>query len=369
MLTDPRDQRLWHGAYFDGRGAMRHAVTVIAAPAGIDIHRSDGAPMWWPYDEVRLTQGTFRGEPVRLERGDEMPQVLVVDSPAFMDALRAASPARWGRAAAGRRRNWLLISVLAAAASVVIGWGGYRWGIPYLAEVAAARVPIEWEDQLGKAVADALAPRRDRCTAPHAVSAVTQIVGSLRRALPASPYTYKVAIVKMPLVNAFAAPGGHIVVTAEMLARTRSPAELAGILAHEIQHVEHRHGTKALLRNVSMRILISALVGDARGLSETLGAAATFGDLRYRRADELAADRDGMRLLQAARVEPRAMVTVFEILRDEERRLPKALTYISTHPATDERIAILEKMAAEARYAPTTLLPTTVWASVGAACK
>jgi len=369
VLTDPRDQHLWHGAYFDGRDATRHSVTVRAAREGIDIRRIDGAPMWWPYDEVRLTQGTFRGEPVRLERGGETPQVLVVDSPAFMDALRAASPAHWGRAAAGRRRHWLLISVFAAAAAIVLGWSGYRWGVPYLADVAAARVPVEWEDQLGEAVADALAPVGDRCTAPRAVDAVNAIVGGLRRTLPASPYTYKVAIVKMPLANAFAAPGGHIVVTSEMLARTRSPEELAGVLAHEIQHVEHRHGTKALLRGVSMRILISALVGDARGLSETLGAAATFGDLRYRRADELTADREGMRLLQAARVAPRAMVTVFEILREEERRRPKAISYISTHPATDERIAILERLAAEARYTPTRLLPTTAWASVGAACR
>jgi predicted Zn-dependent protease len=63
------------------------------------------------------------------------------------------------------------------------------------------------------------------------------------------------------------------------------------------------------------------------------------------------------------------MVTVFEILKAEERRVPKLLHYVSTHPAIDERIAMLEKMAAEARYAPAALLPGTPWASVGSACK
>lgn len=375
MLSEPRDPRLWHGAYFDGRDARRHAVTVLATPAGIDIYGGggrgdgDGEPVRWRYDEIRLTQGTFRGEPVRLERGTDTPEVVVVDSPAFLDALRAAAPAHWGRAAAGRRRHWLVISVLAAAAAAVVGWGVYSRGIPYIADVVAARVPVEWEDQLGKAVADALAPKRDRCTAPLAVDAVTHIVATLHGATPGSPYTYKIAIVKMPMVNAFAAPGGHIVVTSEMLERTRSPEELAGVLAHEIQHVEHRHGTKALLRHASLRILIGALVGDARGLNQTLSAAGTFGDLRYRRADELTADREGMRLLQAARLDANAMVTVFEVLKKEEERLPKLLTYISTHPATDERIAILKTMAAQARYTPRQVLPGVAWSRVGQACR
>ena len=141
------------------------------------------------------------------------------------------------------------------------------------------------------------------------------------------------------------------------------------MLAHEIQHVEHRHGTKALLRQMSMRILIAAVVGDARGLNQTLTAAGTFGDLRYRRTDELSADRDGMRLLQAARLDPAAMVTVFEILKEEERRRPRLLTCVSTHPGIDERIRLLKKMAAESGYAPGKLLPGIAWASVGAACK
>jgi Zn-dependent protease with chaperone function len=368
MLNEPRNPRLWHGAYFDGRDARRHAVTMMATSTGIDVYRGDDPPVQWLYDEIHLTQGTFRGEMVRLERSGDTTEVVVVDSPAFLDALRAAAPNWWARAASDRRRNWLVISVCAAAASVVVAWGVYRWGIPYLAEAVAARVPVEWEDQLGKAVADALAPAVDRCTDPTAVSAVTQIVGTLRHALPASRYSYKIAIVRMPVVNAFAAPGGHIVVTTEMLQRTRSPEELAGVLAHEIQHVEHRHGTKALLRQMSMRILIAAVVGDARGLNQTLTAAGTLGDLRYRRTDELSADRDGMRL-QAARLDPAAMVTVFEILKEEGRRLPRLLTYVSTHPAIDERIRLLKKMAAESGYAPGKLLPGIAWTSVGAACK
>src|SRR5690606_1638034 len=115
------------------------------------------------------------------------------------------------------------------------------------------------------------------------------------------------------LVNAFAAPGGYIVVFQGLLEASESAEEVAGILAHEIQHVVQRHGTKAILEALPLQLAAAALGGD-QAAALFVGAASTLGVLSYRRRDETAADREGFRMLRAARIAPDGMMRFFERL-------------------------------------------------------
>ena len=115
-----------------------------------------------------------------------------------------------------------------------------------------------------------------------------------------------------------------IVVFRGLLERTESAEELAGVLAHEIQHVMHRHATKAILRQASAGVLVAALVGDVSAVvAFGIQSARTLGDLRYGREAELEADRDGMRMLHAASVDPAGMVAFFQGMQREEGTAPK----------------------------------------------
>ena len=76
---------------------------------------------------------------------------------------------------------------------------------------------------------------------------IDELVLTLTKALPSNPYAFRVSVVDSPVVNAFAAPGGYIVIYKGLLKYTKSPEELAGVLAHEIEHVIHRHVTRMLL--------------------------------------------------------------------------------------------------------------------------
>ena len=129
-----------------------------------------------------------------------------------------------------------------------------------------------------------------------------------------TPYTFRLIVVDNDMVNAFATPGGYIVVFRGLLERTGSAEELAGVLAHEMQHVLRRHGTKTLFRQLSTRALIAVFSGDLESVGTMLETAEALGGLRYRRQDETEADREGMRLIQRARVDPAGMIAFFATL-------------------------------------------------------
>ncbi len=359
----------WSGVYFDGKTALRRPVAVSVMASGLRLATGEGTFLWWPYEDLRLAQGALPGEQIRIERGPPPPEALAIPDEAFLDAIRALAPRAAGHLLPPiRRRHWMRLVLLAGAAAVAAGLVLYAWGIPALAGLAARAVPRALEERLGQAVLESVAPPSKRCADPRRDAALGEILSRLSTADPAIPYTFSITVVDEPSVNAFAAPGGYLIIHLGLLRKTQSPEEMAGVLAHEMQHVRHRHGTRSLFREISTRALLGLLVGDASGLAQALEAARTLGALRYRRQDEEAADRDGMSLLQAASIDPGGMIGFLRRLdRDGVTASPVA-AYLSTHPPTVERIRRLEQMAEETRYAPVALLPGFPWREVGFRC-
>src|SRR5207302_1800985 len=102
-------------------------------------------------------------------------------------------------------------------------------------------------------------------------------------------------------VNAFAVPGGQVVLLRGLVERTRTPEELAGVLAHELQHVIQRHATRLLLQHASTGLVLVAVSGDITGaMAYGIESARMLGTLRYSRHLESEADVEGLRMLLAA---------------------------------------------------------------------
>jgi predicted Zn-dependent protease len=238
------------------------------------------------------------------------------------------------------------------------------WLVPALAVRLTAYVPIEWEEEMGAALMGELAPAELACADPERLRVVEALAQQLAQASPVAPYTIRVAIVDDSLVNAVAAPGGYIVVFRGMLEQAETPEEVAGVLAHEIQHVVLRHGTTAVLKELPLR-LVTVAAGDAGGV---LGAATTLGSLRYRRGDEEAADREGLRMLRAARISPEGMIQFFERLAAQGADAPAGLSYLSTHPRSAERIETLRQLVAADPFEHEPLLQGYDWSTVRAPC-
>jgi len=356
---------VWEGHYYDGASPHRHDVRVEVTEAGLVVQFADGQETLWHYDDLLQTQGFHAGEVVRFEHG---PESLAVPDAGILRAIRllAAGYAQRFHDPRSRSLEWPIFigAAVAAAGLLVAGW---VWGLPAATGFAADRIPVAWEEELGRSVTENLAPRDKRCGDPARLAAIEGMVARLVG--DGSRYRYKVAVAREDVVNAFAAPGGHVVVFSGLLERTRRPEELAGVLAHEIEHVEQRHATRALLRDLSLRAVIGLIAGDAGALQAAISAAGTLAGLQYRRHDEEAADVAGMKRMQRIKADPQGMVSFFEILDKENPDLAGPLAYLSTHPRTGDRIARLRNMAAEAAYRPEPLLPGRAWDEVKRLCR
>jgi predicted Zn-dependent protease len=138
-------------------------------------------------------------------------------------------------------------------------------------------------------------------------------------------------------------------------------------MAHEIQHIVHRHGTKLLVRELSLQALVSLAAGDLRGLRSTLDAARSLGGLRYRRADEMLADHDAIGLLATSHIDPHGLQLFFEKMKQSPAiQLP---AYLSTHPPLEERIAAVSRLVASIPAQPIPLLPDYPWAEITQICQ
>jgi predicted Zn-dependent protease len=136
-----------------------------------------------------------------------------------------------------------------------------------------------------------------------------------------------------------------------------SPEEILGVMAHEISHVTKQHGTRGIIESLGLYGIVSFLFGDVSGLAAILVNNVPFLlSQKFSRDHESEADEQGFRYMEAAKLNPRGLITFFEKMRREEEKLKEklpggealdALSFLSTHPATPERMARLEKLLAK----------------------
>ena len=161
---------------------------------------------------------------------------------------------------------------------------------------------------------------------------------------------YKVEVIQDDaLVNAFAGPGGYVYVTTGLLMEAGSCAEVAGVLGHELAHVTERHSVQMIEQQFAFTTLASWFLGD--GLAEE--AVGVIYDVlvttKFSRDDETEADRVGLQITYRAGYNPYGMVDFFETLKEMEGAGGAVPEFLSTHPATEDRISNIRSQI-EQRY-------------------
>lgn len=262
----------------------------------------------------------------------------VLDSEAAKRLLGASPLASTAQAAvllrgrrrhkAGRTLGWTLLAsfvllpgislaLLILNANRVAGW-------------AAEKIPIEQEVALGR---QTFASMRGGVRLQEGESQrAVQIIGA--RLTQGSRYHYEFHVVDDATLNAFALPGGIVVVHSGLIAATKRPEELAGVLAHEVQHVELRHSLRGMIKELGLRGLWSVAMGDWGG-SMAGQAALELTSLKFSRDDESEADQKGFDALLNARVDPSGMPAFFKTMSAQAADAPAA--FLSTHPLSAER--------------------------------
>jgi beta-barrel assembly-enhancing protease len=323
-------------SYYDGQTAARHDAMVHVDVGGLRIQTNTGE-RFWPYAHLQRTQGAYSGELVRLEFGIEA--VTVADTRILL-AIEAH------RSTLGKGAYDPDAGTLGTLALIVVGLivllGLFYWfGLPRVGAFAARFVPVGVESELGQMVSDQLSPPNRTCQDQELNEAVRAMARRLEKADP-SRYRFHIRIANEESVNALAGPGGHIVLFRGLLLKTSDPDELASVLAHEMQHVIQQHSTKAILRQAGTGALLALIGGD---ISKVAGFATELSGLRFQRNDESSADAEGIKMMARAGFNPDAAARMFRKLQASEGDMPKALTYLSTHPATADRVKAMQEAA------------------------
>lgn len=271
---------------------------------------------------------------------------LYVKDPALIVAFRRAAPpgltAHLDRAAEQvRRARHSHRLVWGTVLGVLIGLGLLLWfGTDLMVEWAVARIPIEWEQKLGETVYQDFLSKETVLKDGPAVSAVQEMTQRLTEKIPNNPYKFQISVVQSPVVNAFALPGGYVVVFTGLLTKAESGEEVAGVLSHELNHVLQRHGMERMVKMLGLAAVVGILLGDQQGLT---GLAKQVGmelvTLKFGRAQEMEADVTGIRLLSDARIAPDGMIRFFERLSEKDK---ERVEVFSTHPMSAARAALLK---------------------------
>ena len=174
---------------------------------------------------------------------------------------------------------------------------------------------------------------------------VERIGQEIVQAAGPQPFPYHFYVVEDDEINAFAAPAGHIYIHTETILMARNVSELAGVIAHEVGHVVKRHIAEnyGRQRNTGIAHQGFVLAAGVLGGSPAAGAANLGGALagtaylnKFGRDAERESDAFAVEVMPKAGYDPIGLVTFFKTLRSESGS--GGASFLSSHPATDERI-------------------------------
>jgi Zn-dependent protease with chaperone function len=327
--------------FFDGEIAFDRKVTARLEGEDIVIAGADMPERRWPLVGLIAIERPAPGRGLRLTHETAQATRLVLPAGPFLDAVVAAAPhLKGGVTLRGSLR------AIAPWAAVVAGLAAILYVFLSLAPDKLAYVmPESWRKRLGDTTLAALTGEAKQCLSPQGTAALAAL--AKRLAGDQAPGEYDLRVYNIPIVNAFALPGGTIVVTAALIDKAKTPEEVAGVVAHEMGHVSYRHAEAGAIRVFGLQTLIAAFTGGNDRFTE-FGALLTI--LRFSRAAEAQADVYALDLMTREAIDPTGLKRFFESVKREGQ--PSTGVFgriegmIATHPGLDDRIANIKPLPA-----------------------
>lgn len=370
MSTSPSDHAASppvNASYFDGRSATAHAVTLtlengILAVSGASISRNE------PITALRVSEPM--GAAPRLisfadgahcEVRDHHGMARMLAASGYQDGLVVRLQNRW---------RW---AIAAIAMTLAVVFAGYHWGLPAVSEWLAYRTPDAVLARMGKGTLDAL----DRIAfAPTKLpdSRQQELRDAFSRLMAPDDVKPRYLLHFRDGggvgANAMALPDGTIIITDQLIKLAGHDEEILAVLAHELGHIQRRHGLRMLIQGSIVAFVVSFYMGDVS--SAAAGLPTLLLQARYSRNHEREADQFGAAMLKANGMSPRRLADMLAKLEAAHRAprgkddgtstpggnkgnedsagSPDSATsspgdYLKSHPATQERIDELNKAA------------------------
>jgi predicted Zn-dependent protease len=334
------------GALYDGTVPLGRPVELTVDADDVRITGADIAPFVVARSAI-VADARLTGVPRRLQ----MPGGLVIETDAD-DAVTCAWPSRGGLARLGDalERRWTATLACGALAATLL-WLVVAYALPLAADPVARSIGPEIEAAIGQhalASIDRLYAKPTRLGREQRAHVHALLEDFMAGEADVSPW--RLQFRRMGGPNAFALPGNTIVVTDELVSFAANDDELLAVLAHEVGHLRERHATRLVLQQSGIAVLATAVAGDAVGMTFLAAAIpAMLLDARYSRAFEEEADAAAIAQLKRHGRSPQAFADVMRRFANDPRTSEPndpLFRYLSTHPATEERIRRAEEAAA-----------------------
>lgn len=365
----PSDSSTPHGETYarfsDGKSATARDASVRLGLTGIEIRSADtGRVTTWPYASLTA------GEPLRTHAIDVLLNSTVqpgaslfIPNPDIARALRKSAPhltaaaERWRSA-----RPW----VFGAAAAIGLIATVYAAGWSPIRSLASV-LPQTWRERLGDSAVASMTEGYKLCVSENGLRALDKL--SLRLSQAAGiDAPFKVAVYDWSLMNAFAVPGGQIIMTKGLIEKAGTPDEVAGVLAHEMGHGIELHPETGIIRAIGLAAAVELMMGGSGGALANMGL--LLAQIGYTRTAEHEADIQALHLLKQAAISTRGLADFFkrvQAIEDDDKfsKSIKQFDILRTHPATAER----EKLVREqADYPSTPALDAQSWQDLKSIC-
>jgi hypothetical protein len=356
------------GIFFDGVSAARRPVAVELGPSALQVRAPGGETLAeWAYPDL----AAFAAPDGVLRLGRDKSPVLArleIRDTALAAALRAqAGTIRQFGAVEPRTRVKVVGWSLAAVTSALLV---AMFGVPAIVSRVTPLVPVKIEQRFGASVdsqvrsllasgqrgpfeCDGAAGAAGAADAQQSRAAFDKLLRSLEAAA-ALPLPVHAAVVRRPEANAVALPGGRVYVFAGLIDKAQTPDELAGVIAHEMGHIAHRDGVRAVIQAGGLSFLFGMLIGDFSGGGAAVIAMRTVLQSSYSRDTEAAADVYGAELVAKLGRDPRALSAILLRIAGTPGPMTKILL---SHPEARERAAAIEAIA---RASPATAKPRSL---------
>jgi len=359
---------MWSARYFDGETAEAQSASVgfSGEALTIKLHASGGL-MVWHLDDIAVRYVAANKNRIDLSprgtKGQHIAERLCVEGDHIAGQFANFLPEAGYDNSAGSLAAALKITGLLAGAMACVIFCLWL----FAANIVGA-IPLSWERKLGENIVIGYADLfnlDDACTGAEGQAALDAMVDQLTAGRDLL-HPLEVKVFDSDIINAFAMPGGFIRISSGLIAKAPTPDMVAGVLAHEIGHVEERHSLHALSRDIILIGSIEALTGGS-GLSAFLIDVAALG---YSRDNEREADDFGVQMMLDAGLDPADLAAFFKLIEDMELKTDseladQALSLMSTHPASAERFATIN---AQARATRQTILKDDQWQALRNIC-
>jgi predicted Zn-dependent protease len=333
---------------FDPSSKDSTKTTVRAIGSSLEVfgdghsHRLDAAKCevsagGWDSEAIQISW-TGEGGAWMLSTKDPNALTELQRIPRFEAGLTAVMRARGKTRRSGRLAMTLVALATLLPALLILALFLFR---NQIVDVVLSRIPITVDKEVGAMFEAEVLRTQAPLPETDATRAVEAIVLRLRSAIPTQPFDFRVKVQNNPQINAYAAPGGLIVVHTGLIKESGSAEELAGVLAHEMAHVTRRHSMRQLIYAGGLVPLVGQLTGqpDAAALFNGLSQ---LSELKFSRTQEEDADQVGFDTLIAARISTEGMARFFDRLARADGPTP---SFLSTHPSSANRATALRDRA------------------------